>query len=231
MRELLSTPDTVQPGVFDGAAPAVAKVASGEAFAVRTLTRSPLDLDSWVARFTPTGELDSTLSSDGLRPIATADGQDTLPSAFVVEEDRIVLAFSGVPASGDTRLQRFAPDFATVQTNDFPAALVRALAVQGDGKPLVALEAAGDGFQVCRLAAAGAPVPDPTFAGDGCAELDVDLGGGFAESPRSLVLDGGRPIVSGLADSDLGEGLFELRLRNALIFADGFDGGDRSAWD
>jgi acetamidase/formamidase len=47
LRELHSTPDTVQPGVFDGTAPAVAKVASGEAFAVRTLTRSPLDLASY----------------------------------------------------------------------------------------------------------------------------------------------------------------------------------------
>ena len=52
MRELTSTPDTVQPGVFDGAAPAVAKVASGEAFAVRTLTRTPLGLDTY-ARLGP----------------------------------------------------------------------------------------------------------------------------------------------------------------------------------
>ena len=41
MRELLSTPDTVQAGVFDGAAPSVATVTSGETFAVRTLTRTP----------------------------------------------------------------------------------------------------------------------------------------------------------------------------------------------
>jgi acetamidase/formamidase len=49
VRELLSTPDTVQPGLFDGTAPSVATVASGEAFAVRTLTRSPLDRASYEA--------------------------------------------------------------------------------------------------------------------------------------------------------------------------------------
>ncbi len=47
MRELLSTPDTVQPGLFDGTAPAVSTVESGEVFAVRTLTRSPLDRASY----------------------------------------------------------------------------------------------------------------------------------------------------------------------------------------
>lgn len=47
MRELTSTPETVQAGVFDGAAPSVATVASGETFSVRTLTRTPLGLDTY----------------------------------------------------------------------------------------------------------------------------------------------------------------------------------------
>lgn len=47
LRELTSTPATVQPGVFDGAVPSVATVRSGEAFAVRTLTRTPLGLDTY----------------------------------------------------------------------------------------------------------------------------------------------------------------------------------------
>ncbi|UDY35457.1 acetamidase/formamidase family protein [Dermatobacter hominis] len=46
-RELTSTPATVQPGVFDGSAASVATVRSGEAFAVRTLTRTPLGLDTY----------------------------------------------------------------------------------------------------------------------------------------------------------------------------------------
>jgi len=49
VRELQSTPDTVQPGVFDGSAPAVAEVDSGEVLAVHTLTRSPLDRSSYDA--------------------------------------------------------------------------------------------------------------------------------------------------------------------------------------
>jgi len=47
MRELTSTSETVQAGVFDGGAPAVATVASGETFSVRTLTRTPLGLDTY----------------------------------------------------------------------------------------------------------------------------------------------------------------------------------------
>ena len=193
---------------------------------------APLDVDAWLARFTPTGELDPAIGGDGMRLVAGGDTQDTFPSAFALAADRARIAFRGLPTSADSRVEILEPNLGSSTARFLPGAAVPALAVQGDGKLLVVVDpTVGDGFSVCRFSLlAGAP-NDTTFAGDGCAELDVDFGGAFDQTPRTLLLDAGRPLVSGLADSDVGEGLFEIRLNNALIFADGFEGGDAAAWD
>ena len=192
-----------------------------------------LDVDSWLARFTIGGVFDGTLNGNGLEEVDTDDDDDTFVEAFAVYDDRAHLAYRGVPTSDDSRLANYTLGFGFPFSVPLAGSHVRALAAQGNGKFLyVAEPSTGDGFRLCRASATNiAPTLDTTFAGDGCAEADPDVGGSTSDTPRTIVLDAGRPVVSGVADSDFGEGLFAIRFENSLIFADGLESADTRYWN
>ena len=84
-------------------------------------------------------------------------------------------------------------------------------------------------FLVYRLAPDGAF--DATFAGDGLALVDFGSGGDDHDFGRAVALLPGGVAVAGEAQSDLGDPVVGVaRLRSALLFADGFESGDDSAW-
>jgi uncharacterized delta-60 repeat protein len=118
------------------------------------------------------------------------------------------------------------PDYHDIATN---------LVLQQDGKIVVV----GEMFQwsggatrvaLARLRAGGEL--DGTFSGDGRALFDVATDGVGGSRGHAVALShDGRILTAGQAavgDSD--DDMFVLRLRNALIFADGFATGDASAW-
>ena len=46
----------------------------------------------------------------------------------------------------------------------------------------------------------------------------------------ALTLSGGRPVAVGTADTPAGTRVGVVRLESALVFGDGFERGDASAW-
>lgn len=73
---------------------------------------------------------------------------------------------------------------------------------------------------------------DPTWNNGAGAWLEYpfDLVQSGVERARAIVLDAGRPVILGSAQTAPGMRAFAFRLENAYIFADGFERGSTAAW-
>lgn len=231
---------------------AMVRQPDGKLLVVGTMTLDNGDQDVGVARFTAGGNPDTTFSFDGL----VGFSYDIIDSGFdlglaidVLPDRRIVvggtvqratgrqaavaiLTEAGAFASGFGVVGRYAFDYAAA--NRFDA--VRAIAVQGDGRLVVAGENSQGGFGdsqfgVARLLPTGSAPLDPSFSGDGRRTIDFDLGGSNWDGAQDVEIDPrGRIVVSGYAQTVDSFAVAVARLQNGYIFADGFEWGTTGAW-
>lgn len=214
-----------------------------------------------VARLLSNGSLDVPFGFGGITAFAFDLGgskADPARAVAIQDDGRILLA--GEAGNGDrnswlalrlTRNGNLDPTFdgdgwrvGTFRCGSVTCDLVRAraysIAVQGDGKILLAGEDVGyhgplgddnQDFGVARLLANGSF--DSTFLEGGFAAYDFDRGiGSHDDSGHALALaPDGRLVIAGSVefngfDSDWGV----LRLENSYVFADGFERGSTSDW-
>jgi uncharacterized delta-60 repeat protein len=154
------------------------------------------------------GDLDLSFSGDG--KLTTDFGATESGTAVAVQADgRIVQA--GEAGGGNLALARYGadgtldPSFSSdgkLTTTDERFRLVEAVAVQADGKIIVAGgSGSSDGFVLARFNADG--TPDGSFAGDG--RQITRFGGGDGGFATALVVQpDGRIVVAGVADSPTG---------------------------
>jgi hypothetical protein len=191
---------------------------------------SSLDADSFIARFTIGGALDSSFSGNGWIEIGDTDQNDSFPADLVVAADGTLLIGDNVDDVG--RIVAIRPDLTTT-SRSFTDHRLAGLAAQGNGRMLALLDSLlGDETAVDRLwDDGGASLQhDDSFGPLGRAILDVDLGGANWQQGTAIVLSTGRPWLVGRAAGDSGAGLFAMRLRNRYVFADGFEIGTTSRW-
>jgi uncharacterized delta-60 repeat protein len=111
---------------------------------------------------------------------------------------------------------------------------VRRFALQSDGKlvGVGGIDPVGAGAEdvfLIRLGLDG--LPDPTFDGNGVRRVPFDLAAGAVDIAEALTFSAGKPVVVGFAtEGGGGERWAILRTLNALVFADGFERGDATAW-
>jgi uncharacterized delta-60 repeat protein len=175
--------------------------------------------DVAVARFNATGPagmtLDTTFSGNGMRTFGYS-GFDSARAALVQPDGRIVVVGHGGPNRkvAVTRLSpdgSFDPGFGDGGTAwvDFGGVDVgNAVALQRDGKLVVAGERSGDDndFAIARLQPGGAL--DTTFSGDGRTTVDF----GDADSASAVALqDDGRIVIAG--DTFVGHDFAVARLQ------------------
>ena len=108
------------------------------------------------------------------------------------------------------------------------------VALQGNGRVLFAASAAApDDRAIFVVRTLPNGNYDTSFGGDGIASVDLDVSGPATDTPTSLLLRGGRPVVVGQADGadfDDPAHAFALRLQSSYVFADGFASGNTAAW-
>jgi len=169
--------------------------------------------DFIVARYEADGDLDPTFGGDGTVETQIGDGFGDAADAVAVDADgRIVVAGRSIDEAGPDD-----PDFAVARytangdpdtsfsgdgrlTDDFEAQdlfdSARAVAVQGDGKIVVAGSSDGK-IAVARYEPDGDP--DPGFSDDG--KLTTDVGPGVDAARDVVIQSNGRIVVSGGSDS------------------------------
>jgi uncharacterized delta-60 repeat protein len=205
--------------------------------------------DFAVARLTAGGQLDSGFGTGGKVVFGFDSGtaSDDVARALAIDRrGRILLAGA---AGNEAAIARLTPSGAldasfasggkrTFHFGGAGAGLVDVafgVAVQSDGK-VVAVgrgadsAAAGMRFAVARFNAAGDV--DPSFAGDGTRLYDPAAGTGTYSVARAVtVLGDGRILAAGGAESAPEDFDFvAVELANSLVFADGFESADTTAW-
>lgn len=220
----------------------------GKRIVAGTMVVAGGDRDIGVARLTANGELDTTFSIDGSAGFSydIIDAGDdeglavaVLPGGRIVVAGRVeravgfqaavaILTPTGGFDNGFGLVGRYTFDLSSPQRAD----ILRALAVQGDGKIVVA---GGTGpnppftdadFAVARLHTSGSAPLDTSFHDDGRRVFAFDLGGTIADTAYDVTLgQGGKITVVGAVATDNGTALGAIRLENSLLFADGFEWG------
>jgi len=211
------------------------------------------DRDVGLVRLDSSGALDNSFSLDGLLSFAydiVDAGTDEAWAVGVLPDQRIVLAGrvereSGYQAAvaivtptggfdnGFGVVGRYAFDFSSAGRRD----VIRSVAVQGDGRIVVAGSSGPDtlfsatDFGVARLLPVGDEPLDPTFVGTGRRLIVFDWGGFEADAARAVALDPqGRIVVTGSVSLEDGIGIGIARMVNSYVFADGFEWGPWLRW-
>jgi uncharacterized delta-60 repeat protein len=171
------------------------------------------DHDIAVARYMPDGSLDQSFSGDGKRLITFSPGNDQAYDVALQPNGRIVVAgFSNPTTVGDFAIARltaggqlddsFSQDGKRVQSFDNGAFddEARAIAIQGDGRILVAGESQQGGttaidFAIARYKSNGQL--DTSFSGDGKRLQSFDNGAGGDEADGAAIQPNGRIVVVG----------------------------------
>lgn len=209
--------------------------------------------DIALARLLPSGGLDPTFGSGGRVTTDLAGFDDSAGDVVVLANGAIAVAGSSVAGDGvrDAVVVRYLPDGSLdptfgsggVAVIDFgvrPAAVYEIL-VQYDGKLVVAGTAqtgADDATRelaVARLLPDGSP--DASFDGDGVRTVDATPGqGDLAVAVALQPLDGHLVAAGYSVEVSGGDTFYDVALARLvgdaglLIFADGFESGDTSAW-
>lgn len=199
------------------------------------------DFDAGLTRFDTGGDLDPTWGDAGTYLV---DGIDSPPIAAVPgalaigPASEIVLGWNRLtpPALGIVRVfASGAPGASTIAT-EMSASEIRALAVDGLGRIVVARDTGADGFRVDRFFALfpGGVVGDNSFGTTGSRFVDVDHPGGNGdETVVALVVEGGDYYVFADADGSVAEDehvAVPVRLVGSLLFADGFESQSSRFW-
>ena len=200
-----------------------------------------------VLRLLPSGEADPSFGDGGRVRFGFPGGQEILAGDVEIDsEGRIILVGYH---DEDAVVARLLPDgsldpsfagggkrkFQYVSTDPAFFDIATNLVLQSDGKIVVVGEMFEWGvyptqFALARFRRDGQL--DLTFSGDGRALFDfatVDFVGSRCHE-AALAHDGRILAVGQASVGDSDEDMVVLRLRNALIFADGFAVGDASAW-
>lgn len=227
---------------------AIALQPDGKRVVVGTMVLPGGDRDVGVVRLTANGNLDATFSDDGLLGFAydiIDGGNDEGLAVAIVPGGRIVVAGSVERSIGTqaavavlTPTGGYFNDFGVIGRYSFDMAnpdrmnVLRAVALQGDGKIVVAGStgpvppATDSDFAVARLLLTGDAPIDSTFGSGGRRMIAFDEGGTLADAANDLTLgQGGRIAVVGAVATASGTALGAVRLTNAYIFADGFEWG------
>jgi uncharacterized delta-60 repeat protein len=227
---------------------AIALQPDGKRIVVGTMVVAGGDRDIGVARLTSSGALDTTFSIDGLAGFSydiVDAGDDEGLAVAVLPGGRIVVAGRVERAVGFqaavailTPTGGFQNSFGSVGRYSFdflsPGRVdtVRALVLQGDGKIVVAGSTAplppltDSDFALARLLVSGSQPLDASFGGGGTERVVFDQGGNLADVAYDLTLgQGGKITVVGAVATDNGTAIAAARLKNAYIFADGFEWG------
>jgi hypothetical protein len=199
------------------------------------------DYDSGLTRFDAGGDLDPTWGDAGTYLV---DGIDAPPIAAVPgalaigPAGEIVLGWNRLtaPLMGIVRVfESGAAGAATIATG-LSASEIRAIAVDGLGRIVVARDTGSDGFRVDRFFALfpGGVVGDNGFGTTGSRFVDVDHPGGNGdERVVALVVEGGDYYVFADADGSVAEDehvVVPVRLVGSLLFADGFESQSDRFW-
>ncbi|HJU40620.1 MAG TPA: hypothetical protein VJ724_13700, partial [Tahibacter sp.] len=181
-------------------------------------------------RFVPPGHATSTYN--GVDAIALdAQGRITVGAYYNTDDNGVNVALGRLDANGNDD-----PTFGNAATPGWrdvdlvPGAWgrnVSGMALQGDGKLVYSVSYAApgkpkQGFMALRVNADGSD--DTTFATNGKFEIDLAPDGIYSDS-TALVLQAGRPVVTGQSARTSGSNLLDfaaVRLDSDLIFADRF---------
>ncbi len=199
------------------------------------------DFDAGLSRFDAGGDLDPTWGDAGTYFI---DGIDSPPIAAspgalaIGPAGQIVLGWNRLTAPELGIVRVFAsgePGASTVATG-LAESRIRAIAVDGLGRIVVARDTGADGFRVDRYFALfpGGVVGDNSFGTVGSRFVDVDHPNGNGdEDVVSLVVEGGDYYVFVDADGSVAEDehvVVPVRLTGSLLFADGFESQSNRFW-
>lgn len=184
--------------------------------------------DFAVLRYHASGSLDGSFSGDGVAITSFGAGSENVAYAVAVQADGKIVAagYSDAASSQDFAIARYNPDGsldATFSgdgrlTTDFltlSSDFARAIAIQADGKLLVAgyAEKTGADFALARYTTDGSL--DSTFSGDG--RLTTDFGGGADYAFAVQIALNGKIVLAGF--SEQGDTLEDFAL--ARYLADG----------
>ncbi|HYC45324.1 MAG TPA: DUF4347 domain-containing protein, partial [Burkholderiales bacterium] len=163
--------------------------------------------DFAVVRYTSSGALDTSFSSDGKVTTPIGTGNDFGNASAIQADGKILVAGSAVVGNTDFAVVRYNAN-GTLDTGfDSDGRLTiaigsgfdqaRAIAVQGDGKILLAgtSSSGNDDFAVVRLNANGSL--DTTFSGDG--KLTTTIGSSNESAAAVVVQADGKILVAGYA--------------------------------
>lgn len=227
---------------------AIAMQPDGKRVVVGTMVLADGDRDVGVVRLTANGNIDNTFSGDGRLGFSydiIDSGADEGLAVAILPGGRIVIGGSVERAVGTQAalailtptggyfnsfgsVGRYAFDLVASQRVDS----IHALAIQGDGKVVVAgstfplAPSTDSDFGVARLFLTGGQPLDASFSGDGRKAIPFDQGGALTDQAWDLTLgQGGRISVVGSVTTANGTALAAVRLKNAYVFADGFEWG------
>ncbi|MDP9302196.1 MAG: delta-60 repeat domain-containing protein [Actinomycetota bacterium] len=201
---------------------AVAFQSDGKIVAVGSATTPDGDGEFVVSRYNVDGTPDATFNGDGTFAMGLVSGccDETLLDVAIQPDGKIVavgysydhgaLTYSPVliRLRPDGRLDGTFGNGGVVLDDALAFSEADAVALQPDGKIVVAGKASPDvtRFFVARYGTDG--VPDTTFSGDG--RQRTTFGGGFAWAEDVAVLDGGKILAVGRADDQTGRLGFAL---------------------
>lgn len=199
----------------------------------------------FAARIDPLGDLDGTFSGDGIAQVDFADGNDIANDlALDPATGKVILAGQSLSAALTTsaavaRLTgsgAIDPSFGGGDGRWSHAVAddthLNAVELQSDGKMLVAGTFADvdsdEDMLVYRLTAAGEI--DSTFGFFGAWAVGFDLGGALNDQAHASVLQGGKLLLAGWADTADERVGAVARLWISLVFADDFERGTTGGW-
>jgi uncharacterized delta-60 repeat protein len=196
-------------GPGDDAAGALAILSDGRSVVVGHSSNGADD-DFAVARYQPDGSLDPTFGTGGKVTTAVGPGEDIANAVVIQKDGKVVVAgtsFNGT--DDDFALARYNPDGSLDTTFDGDGKVTTpigsgddrayALALQGDGKLVVAgsSHGANDDFALARYNPDGSP--DTTFDADGIVTTAI---GSSGDSARALALQKDGKLVAAGSSSN-----------------------------
>jgi hypothetical protein len=189
-----------------------------------------LDLDVILVRFTQDGELDPTFDGDGWREFNASNVNDAFAVAFALHGRWLAFVFRQTGSSEFPSITGIWRTDLSEGNSLFSGNPYNSAVWERNGKLLLgAVQPAGF---LAALRFRVLPGPDfefdPAFGTNGGANATIP--GASATTLVDVVLQPGAIDLVGQTTVSGTEGVFVVRLENALLFADDFESGARDAW-